>query len=518
MNLISGGEVVVDCLRKQGVKKVFSIIGGQMGSMYEAIGRHDDINLFVPRCETSAPLMTCGYIATTGEPAVSMTTVGAGVVYEVGGLMHAWLNYLPVISIAPHVQGWKTKPHQESLQGCNQDEIFAPLTKWNTIIYHWRRIPQMVIRGFRESYTGVPGPVHIDVPVDILFKRGPWGVGRLKKVPVVNREPVISGVTAQIEDATAVLKNAGRPLVIVGQGIGRTGRYRDIRGLLNQLGLPVITTRFSSGIMCKRDGVYTGAASLFAETQKGMALLKDADAIIVIGVDPETTSLIEKCGWASKPVVQIETESSALLTSVRCPVFADPISALSAMIASATGNAPKIKGWLDTFQKNTSELTRELCLADKRINRAVALLGETAGSNDIIVADGAGISAAAAYILRGAEYRDLFCMDERDMSGAGLPFAIGAAIGNPNAKVTVICDKESLFAHVRELSPATQAGVALRIIVADNEDAAVNCADTKAVLEGFGCAVKKCSAGDAAIEIPEFKTKTLTALVVKPLS
>ena len=61
MNLINGGEVVVDCLRKQGVKHVFSIIGGQMGSMYETIGRRNDIDLFIPRCETTVPLMACGF-------------------------------------------------------------------------------------------------------------------------------------------------------------------------------------------------------------------------------------------------------------------------------------------------------------------------------------------------------------------------------------------------------------------------------------------------------------------------
>ena len=517
MNLINGGEVVVDCLRKQGVKHVFSIIGGQMGSMYETIGRRDDINLFIPRCETTVPLMACGYTASTGRPAVSMTTVGAGVVYEVGGLMHAWLNYLPVISIAPQVQSWKTKPHQESLQACNQDEIFAPLTKWNTIIYHWKRIPQLVIRGFREAYTGVPGPVHIDIPVDILFKRGLWSSKNLDKVPIVKREAQITGVAAQIDDAMTALKKAERTLVIVGQGIGRVGRYRDVRELLNKLGLPVITTRFSSGIMCGRDGAYAGASSLFVETDKGMNLLKEADSIVVIGVDPETIALIEKCGWASKPIVQIETESSALLSFVRYPVQADPVSALPAIIASGISNAAKSKGWLDTFQKIIPELTRELSPADKGINLAIAMLGKTTGSNDIIVADGAGISQAAAYILRGSEYRDLFCMDERDMSGVGLPFAIGAAIGNPNAKITLICDKEALFAHIRELSPAAQAGISLRIIVADNEDAAVNCADTTSVLEGFGCVVKKQFLSDSGIEIPEFRAKAISGLVLEPV-
>lgn len=515
MNWITGGEVLVDCLRKQGVRCVFSIIGGQMGTIYDAIGSRDDIKLFIPRCETVTPLMAAGFVASSGQPAASLTTVGAGVVYEVGGLAYAWLNYLPVISLAPQVQSWKMKPHQENLQACNQDEIYFPLTKWNTIVYHWKRIPQMLIRGFREAYTGIPGPVHIDVPVDILFKRGWWSANDLKKVPVVQREANIAGVASQIAEAAAVLKKAERALVVVGQGIGRAGRYRDIRKLLNEAGLPVITTRLSAGIMRGSDKAYAGSASLFAQTDKGMALLKDADAVMMIGIDPETIALMEKCGWASKPVIQVETDPSAFITFTRYPVYADPVSAVSEIAASGI-DAGEATAWRERFKKIIPELIEGLTPADEGINKAIVDLGKTTGENDIIIADGAGISESAAYLLRNAEYRDLFCLDESDMPGVGLPFAIGAAIGNPDAKVTLICDKASLFAHVRELSPAKQAGVSLRIIVADSENADLNCADTKAVLEGLGCVVSKRSLSDAGTVMHDVNAKTISAMVVEP--
>lgn len=512
MNLITGGEILVDCLRTQGVRHVFSIIGGQMGTIYETIGHRDDIDLFIPRCETVTPLMAAGYVASSGVPAASLTTVGAGVVYEVAGLAHAWFNYLPVISLAPQVQSWKTKPHQESLQACNQDEIYVPLTKWNTIVYHWKRIPKMLVRGFREAYTGVPGPVHIDIPVDVLFKRGLWSAGDLKKVPVVRREAIVTGSAEQINHAAAVLKKAQRAVVIIGQGIGRIGRYREIRPLLNRWGWPVLTTRFSSGIMRGRDEVYAGAVSLYGETEKGRALLKGADAVVIIGVDPETITLMETCGWSSKPIIQIETDPSALLTCARCPVHADPISTVTEMIALGT-TAGKIESWRGYFRSINPELVGETVCADERIKEAITALGKITSEDDIIVADGPGITRAAAYLLSNAEYRDLFCMDEHEMPGVGLPFAIGAAIGNPRARVTLICDKESLFAHVRELSPATMAGVSIRIIVADEQNATINGADTASVLEGLMCSVQKISF-KSVMKIQEFKAETITASVV----
>jgi len=517
MNLKSGGEILVDCLRKQGVRRVFSIIGGQMGSIYDTIGHRDDIQLFIPRCETAAPLMAAGYIAATGQPAVSMATVGAGVVYEVGGLMHAWLNYLPVISVAPQVQGWKTKPHQESLQACNQDEIFAPLTKWNTILYHWRRIPQLMLRGFREAYTGVPGPVHIDVPVDILFQRGLWSKRREARLPVVQREACVPGDESQIAAAVKVLALAKRPLVILGQGNGRLGRYRTIRTYLNQIGLPVITTRFSSGVLCGSDPVYAGPAALFSASHEGLKLLKEADAVLLIGIDPESAALIEQCGIKTKTIVQIETDPSALITTVGSPVHADPVSALKTFQQAMPQLAEKSGSWMDKVLKTGNTLVQELAQDTSGLNLALSELARSLTKEDIVVADGAGMSRLSASLLKGAEYQDLFCMDERDTLGAGLPFAIGAAIGNPLARVTLICDKEALFAHIRELSPAAQAGVALRIIVADEEDRLTNCADTPAVLKGFGCAVEQTDAlTSAGVKIPAHRPGSLNVLVIKP--
>ena len=444
-------------------------------------------------------------------------TVGAGVVYEVGGLMHAWLNYLPVISVAPQVQGWKTKPHQESLQACNQDEIFAPLTKWNTILYHWRRIPQLIFRGFREAYTGVPGPVHIDVPVDVLFQRGWWSNRREAAWPVVQREATLPGADSQLAAAAKVLETAKRPLVIVGQGIGRLGRYRTIRDYLNQIGLPVITTRFSSGILCGRDSCYAGPAALLSASDNGLKLLEEADAVLLIGIDPENMAFIERIGIKPQAIVQVETDPSALITHVGCPVHADPISALQTFVQKAPQSAEKVRPWMEKVIKAGGALVRELAPADSSLSQALSELTRSTTGEDIIVADGAGMASMAASLLKDAEYQDLFCMDERDTLGAGLPFAIGAAIGNPNSRVTLVCDKEALFAHVRELSPAAQAGVCLRIIVTDEDDRQTNCADTAAVLKGFGCAVEQTDAvTSTGMKIPAHRPGSISALVIKP--
>lgn len=485
MRYVSGGELLVDCLRGHGVRHIFSIIGGQMGTIYDTVGRRPDIDVIVPRNETSAPLMAAGYIATTGRPAVSMATVGAGVVYEVGGLTHAWLNYLPVISIAPQVQSWKMKPHQESLQSCNQDEIFEPITRWNAIIYHRDRIPQLVDRAFREAYTGVPGPVHLDVPVDVLFQRKLTGRGkRARGLAHALPAPILPGDSTALAAAAGLLADSQRGLVLLGQGLGRKGRFPGIVQLLNRLGLPVLTTRYSAGVLSRRHQAGAGLALLYTGTEAGRALINRADALLIIGADSESMALLEGCpGSGDRPVIQVEIDSQAFLADTRVPLLADPQSALETLILRAPGLAARAKPWGEEF------ISGGETAAKPDPGPLTAALQQAAGENSIIVADGSTAVRHAAALLQDRACRDLFLLDEREALGAGLPFALGAALGNPDSRVTLICNHSALLANIRELSPAGKLGLNLQMIILDDGATAPLAVDTAAVLKGLGCRI-----------------------------
>jgi acetolactate synthase-1/2/3 large subunit len=115
-----GADLIVETLAREGVRHVFTVPGGQMIPIHYAIDEHESMELVVPRHEGAAALMACGY-SMAGLPSCVMTTVGAGIAYEVGSLALAWRERLPVISMAPQVQSYKMKPIQENLQACVQD-------------------------------------------------------------------------------------------------------------------------------------------------------------------------------------------------------------------------------------------------------------------------------------------------------------------------------------------------------------------------------------------------------------
>lgn len=500
MRFINGGELVIECLQRQGIRHVFSIMGGQMATLYDAIGHRPDIDIYVPRNETVAPIMAAGYTVVSGVPAVSMTTVGAGVVYEISGLLKAWLDYLPVISIAPQVQSFRTKPHQESLQSCNQDELFFPITKWNTIVYHWDRIPQMIDRGFREALAGIPGPVHIDIPVDILFKYKALSRTRQRRLfppPQTTRYVgPICGDEQQLTSAARAFVQARNPLIVLGQGIGRPGRYEQIGELLDRLMVPVVTTTLSNGVINGSNSCCAGSLDLFLGSEQGMEAMRDVDLLLIVGIDRYTKnllSLIDSSSDEKTTVVQVETDPSAFLTRKLnlFPVYADPLTAVSAMSKAVISEGTDRSSWHQKFISAGDSLAAQLSRAIEGPATAIQALSASITKNDIVVVDGKCSVRVTRAFLHKAQYQHLFVMDESDVVGAGLPFAAGAAIASPDSRVILICDNDALFRHLRELHPVTAAGLGLKIICLDDTEKKSRAVDMDTVLTSLDCRVQK---------------------------
>lgn len=495
MKITTGGEIVVKSLVDQGVRYVFSIIGGQMGTIYDAIGKNPSIDVITPRSETSTALMACGYTVTTGLPAVAMCTVGAGVVYEVGGLIKAWLDYLPVISIAPQVQSYKMKPNQENLQACEQDLLFSPITKFNAIVYHWERIPQLINRAFREAASGIPGPVHLDIPVDVLFKHRFLTSQRKKRLlPPPHQSRYIGpipGDAPSLEKACSLLRQAKKPVAVIGQGMGRAGRFPQIKACMEKLEVPFLGTRLSAGAFDAEDSFFMGNAGSFANFEAGRKILEQADCLLIAGLDPESQQILKIAQNAT--IIQVETDPDAMLgQETAAPVFADPESALNRLAeALARRKGRKPVAWKNKALKTGEAAAQQvLKAADGPIRTAFELLDRDSLKDCILVADGAPAAFAPAF-LKSRKHAGGHIMDQGATAGAGLPFAIGAALGNPDRSVILLCDKESLFHHLRELQPAEELGVGITILCVDAAQGPNNAADLEKVLQGFGCHVHR---------------------------
>src|SRR6516162_8671589 len=169
MAKIDGGEMIVRALEREGVHEVFTLHGGHLDAIYAACMRHG-FRVIDTRHEQAAAHMADGWARTTGRPGVAMVTAGPGVTDAVTGVANAYLDAIPMVLIG----GRSPLLDDELLPlqgGIDQVALMRPITKWARSVVHTARIPEYVAMAFRQAVSGRPGPVFLELPIDVLFAR-----------------------------------------------------------------------------------------------------------------------------------------------------------------------------------------------------------------------------------------------------------------------------------------------------------------------------------------------------------
>jgi acetolactate synthase-1/2/3 large subunit len=399
------------------------------------------------------------------------------------------------------------KPHQENLQACDQDLLFAPFTKFSAIGYHAKRLPQLVDRALREALCGIPGPVHLDVPVDILFERQVLTKGQKEKLFATPANTRYQGAVLPDPKAARrageMLARAKRPLVLVGQGMGRPTRHKELGSLLIKAKIPVITTSKSSGVMWAVKGVDAGPAFVFEQSAAAIRVFNEADCLIVLGKDAQSARLLEKASLARTPpfVIHAETDPGALDAPAQgyAPVWGDPASVFSGLLDAVAMD----EAWADKVCSASARAVKTLAGDFAQGRSLFDATAPSIGANDMIVADGATACLAARAFLGKTSCQGVFLLEGIEMAGTGLPFAIGAAVGNPNSHIYLICEQRALFHNLREAATAVCLGIEnLTIICPDAqgvEPGVERAADTAKILAGLGLTTRIFEKGPALV-------------------
>jgi acetolactate synthase-1/2/3 large subunit len=164
---LNGGELLVRMLDRAGVREIFTLHGGHLDAIFQA-ARDRDFRFVDTRHEQAAAHAADGWARTTGKPGVAIVTAGPGITDAVTGVANAWLDCIPMLLIggAAPLRDAETLPLQG---GFDQLALFTPITKWAQRVTHTERIPDLVAQALRIATTGRPGPVYLEVPIDVLF-------------------------------------------------------------------------------------------------------------------------------------------------------------------------------------------------------------------------------------------------------------------------------------------------------------------------------------------------------------
>lgn len=251
MTKLTGGDVIVECLLKENITKVFGIPGDQLYPILDAIYRSEKIDFVLTRHEQAAAHAADAWARVTGDPGVCLGTVGPGAADLVPGVYPAYVESIPMIVICAQNQTFRINPHHGSSQELDQQALFAPITKWRVCVSHWKRISMLTQWAFRVATSGRPGPVLIDIPSDILYETGDPTELESPILPPPRYRAVNppQGDLNAIQKAAQWLIQAEFPLIHAGGGVLTSGASKVLVKLAEHLASPVTTSFRARGVI-----------------------------------------------------------------------------------------------------------------------------------------------------------------------------------------------------------------------------------------------------------------------------
>lgn len=481
MGKITGGELLVKCLLNEGVTKVFGIPGGQLTTFIDAIvrsGRPEGLDYFMTRHESAAANMADAWVRTTGSPAVCAGTVGPGASNMIAGMEVAFSDNVPILAITPQIHNDRSYPFRGSQQQLDQVALFKPVTKWNALVNRWERIPELVSRSLREAYAGKPGPVHLDIPVDVLFE-----TREESEVSVVPPERSRSagrtqGDAALIEKAARILADSERPTIHAGGGVLASGAWDELRELAEYLYCPVTSTVGARGVMSEGHplcmmpvggGFLTAAAA--------------ADVVLAVGC---TFSELDFWGqppfWATPDVqkvihIDIDPASIGLNREIDVGIVGDAKAVLGQLLEALSGGiatraeSREFTTTVQTVEEQAIAGINMMAATDQVPIHPLRLVKEMTdffGEEGILAIDGGNIGLWGAMGTRVYRPRSFLWPGGSGHLGTGLPMALAAKMAAPDRPVYILHGDGSFLFSVAELETAARLNLPVIDVVAND--------------------------------------------------
>ena len=273
---LTGAEIVVECLKEQGVDTVFGYPGGTILNVYDALYKHsDEIRPILTSHEQGAAHAADGYARATGRVGVCLATSGPGATNLVTGIATAYMDSVPVVAITCNVN--LPLLGKDTFQEVDIAGVTMPITKHGYIVKDITKLADTIRKAFRIAKEGRPGPVLVDITKDVTANTCEYE----KKEPLPFKNSC-KYTDADIDQAIALMKEAKRPFIYVGGGAVISGAYKEVRELAEILDTPVCDTLMGKGVMDGHDPKYTGMIGMHGTKASNFGV-SECDLLIALG-------------------------------------------------------------------------------------------------------------------------------------------------------------------------------------------------------------------------------------------
>jgi acyl-CoA reductase-like NAD-dependent aldehyde dehydrogenase/thiamine pyrophosphate-dependent acetolactate synthase large subunit-like protein len=511
---LSGAQALVRVLRAEGVDTMFGIVGGKLSPLFHALSQEPAIRFIGVRHEAAGPMMAAALHAGTGKMAVAVGELGPGGLNMASGLGVALNNNLPLLAITTNQHRAASYPHTGVFMDLDTRAVTAPLTKWNAVVQDGRRLPELARRAFREALGGRPGPVHLDIPQDVLGEVHAFAADEFDLVPARYRatlppRPAAAAVAAAI----GLLRTAKRPLIVAGGGVVASDAAPAVRELAQRLHAPVVPTQMALGAVPSDSPHFIGHGGIIAGEAVKHAFER-ADVIVGIGCRWSSWMWDERGALARRhhKLISINIDPAALGQPAvhEVAMQADAGEALHDLLAALDDVPAADPAWLEEVREVRARYERKLALmaADTEETMHPAALAKAVADampeDALAVYDGGHTTFWSNDFTPVREVRSRFHEPGMSHLGYGLPAAIALKSQHPGKLVLNLTGDGAFGFTVNELDTARRHGLQVITVVHNNAawgvirmgqklgldfeyGTALEDTDYAAIARGFGC-------------------------------
>lgn len=458
---MNGSTLVIESLKAQGVTHLFGYPGGAIMPTYDAI-YDSGLDHLLCRNEQGAAMAAIGYARATGKVGVCIATSGPGAANLITGLGDALADSIPIVAITGQVAS--PLIGTDAFQEADVLGLSLACTKHSFIVQSIEELPEIIAKAFQIAQSGRPGPVLVDIPKDIQVAPTSAQAVKYEKDLANAQDP------AKLAAAFELLKQASKPILYVGGGVGMAGGVQAVRNFLEVTKMPSVSTLKGLGTISPEDPLYMGMIGMHG-TRAANYAVQECDLLIACGArfDDRVTGKLDTFAPHAK-VIHIDIDAAEInkLRQANVALKGDLIEAVNALaqplnIASWREHIRQLKSKLDfTYVENQGE-------GDIEPTALLHTLSQRKPKNAVITTDVGQHQMWSAQHMQHFAPENFITSAGYGTMGFGLPAAIGAVKARPADPVILITGDGSFMMNVQELGSIKRGNLPVKILLLDNQ-------------------------------------------------
>ncbi len=460
---LTGSEIVIECLKEQGVDTVFGYPGGTILNVYDALYKHsNEIRHVLTSHEQGAAHAADGYARATGKVGVCMATSGPGATNLVTGIATAYMDSIPVVAITANV----TLPAlgKDSFQEVDIAGVTMPITKHSFIVKDVTKLAETIRKAFYIAKSGRPGPVLVDITKDVTANTTEY----TREEPV--KEEKKSRYTMdQIDEVAKMIDEAQKPFIFVGGGAILSGASKEVRELAKIIDAPVCDSLLGKGAFDGNDARYTGMLGMHGTKASNLGV-SECDCLIALGVRFSDRVIGNPKHFAENAkIIHVDIDAAEINKNIKTD--AALIGDLKEILSKLNKHVSKSehKEWMEHILDLKKQYPLKYDDKDLTCPYFIEALDKATKGEAIITTDVGQHQMWAAQFYHYSEPRTFLSSGGLGTMGYGLGACIGAKLGRPDKTVVNIAGDGCFRMNMQELATASRYNIPIIEVVINNQ-------------------------------------------------